>query len=109
MEHTPQNGHPTINDVGEKMKEDFAMLREAAEHRKEELLANVNQLVEEHPLAMAGAAFGVGVVLSGGLVSKAAMRVLWFGGRLYLKALMRDLVGGAASEMFAGGGEEPAF
>ena len=109
MEHTPENGSPTINDVGDKMREDFAMLREAAERRKDEIVANVNQLVEQHPLAMVGAAFGVGVVLSGGLVSKTAMRAVWFGGRLYLKSLVRDLVGKAATELFNSAGGDPAF
>jgi hypothetical protein len=87
-----RTGEPTMQDVGEHMKQDFAELRAAAERRRDEVLSQVRELVDQHPLAAVGAAFGAGYLLSGALLSRMTFRLALLGARWYAGRMVRDLV-----------------
>ena len=83
---------PTIGEATAHMRDDVAQLREAAERRGDEVIEQIRSLVVEHPLAAVGAAFGIGYLLSGALVSRTTLRFGLLGARWYAGRMMRDLV-----------------
>lgn len=82
----------SIRDLGESIRADFIQLGEAAEQQSRQLVEQLRTWVIDHPLTAVGAAFGVGFALSGGIVSRNAMRLLGWGGRLYARKTLSDLV-----------------
>lgn len=82
--------------------DDFKSMMETVQQRGSEMLETGKQWVTEHPLAAIGAAFGVGFVLAGGLVSKTTLRVLKLGARLYFRRFVGDLVSKGTQELFGG-------
>lgn len=88
--------NPSIGEATAHMRDDVQQLREAAERRGDEVIEQVRSLVDEHPLAAVGAAFGLGYLLSGALVSRTTLRFAVLGARWYAGRMMRDLVAPAA-------------
>src|SRR4051794_26993688 len=84
---------PSIRDIGGTVKQDLSQLRDVVEHRRDELLGQVRDLVAEHPVAAVGVAFGAGYVLSGALFSRLTWRVLSVGARWYAGRMLQGAVG----------------
>jgi hypothetical protein len=97
---TRTTGDPSIREIGDQVKQDISHLREAAERRRDEVLGQARDFVQEHPVIAVGAAFGAGYVLSGALFSRMSLRLLGFGARWYAGRMLR----GAA---FGGGFGSP--
>ena len=101
MENTNDTA-ATAFEGGERSADDLKSMMETVQQRGSEMLEVGKAWVTEHPLAAIGAAFGVGFVLAGGLVSKTTLRVLKLGARLYFRRFVSDLVGKGAQELFGG-------
>jgi hypothetical protein len=95
MENDQQQ--PSLSEVGDKVREDFDMFREAVQRETAEIRHTANQFIQEHPFYAVGAAFGVGFLLSGGLFSKATAKTLKFGTRFLMGKLIRNLIAGAGA------------
>jgi hypothetical protein len=90
---------PSLAEASDKMRDDFALLREAFQRETDHFAQEARRYVEEHPYASVGAAFGVGFLLAGGLFSRTTARGLSFGARFLLGRVIRQLLGGAAVGM----------
>lgn len=101
MEHTNDPGSASFDADGPRT-DDIRRLAETVQQRGGELYEMSRKWVSEHPMAAVGAAFGVGFVLAGGLVSKATLRIAMMGARLYFRRFVGDLVGKGAQELFGG-------
>jgi len=99
---------PSIREVGERVKQDLGALRGAAERERDQVLEQVRRLVDEHPLASVGAAFGAGYLLSGALFSRATMRLVRFGVRYYLGRYVREAFGAGLEQALSGEGSAGA-
>jgi hypothetical protein len=89
-----------MGDASRHVRADLDELRAAAERRRDELVAKLHDIVDEHPFVAVAAAFGAGYALSGALVSRFTMRLLSLGGRLYFGRLVEERLG----SRFAGDG-----
>jgi hypothetical protein len=94
-----ESEHPSLSEVGEKVRQDFGMFREAVQRETDELTRNARAYVEQHPYAAVGAAFGIGFLLAGGLFSKMTARTLKFGTRFLVGRALRQLIAGAGAGM----------
>ena len=92
---TPSKETPSLQEVGERVRADIDMLRDAVERPVTELRDAAYSFVDEHPLAAVGAAFGVGYVLAGGLFSKTTGRVVRFGARFLIGKMIKQVLSGA--------------
>jgi hypothetical protein len=84
---------PSMREVGERMREDVYMLRDAAGRRRDELLDQGRRFVDQHPLAAVGIAFGLGYLISGALLSRTTGKLLRLGARFYLRRLLHSGIG----------------
>ncbi len=91
--------HPSLSEVGDKMREDLSELREAVQRETDELARNARSYIEQHPYAAVGAAFGIGFLLAGGLFSRTTARALGFGTRFLVGRMVRQLIAGAGAGM----------
>src|SRR5262245_49088626 len=87
---------PTMGSSLGKIKSGASDLGAALGARREELADRLGAFVRERPFAAAGAAFGIGYLLGGGLFSRVSTRLLGVGLRVGVIALARQLVGGLA-------------
>lgn len=94
-----EDKNPSLSEVGDRLRDDIGMIREAVERETSQLRETALGFVKEHPFYAVGAAFGVGFVLSGGLFSKATARTLSFGTRFLLGRFMKQLIAGAGAGM----------
>ena len=97
-----------LHGAGERVAADIDQLREAVLQRTGEIRNTVNGFVQEHPYLAVGAAFAAGYVISGALVSRTTGRLLGFGMRFLVGAMVKQAVSGAGLGMIAGnlgGGE----
>lgn len=99
-----------LHDAGERVAADIDQLREAVMQRTGEIRDTMNGFVREHPYMAVGAAFAAGYVISGALVSRTTGRLLGFGMRFLLGAMVKQAVSGAGLGVIAGslGGEPEA-
>lgn len=87
-------GNPNMSEVGEQLRGDFEMLRQVVTEKTDQIRNTVGTFVDEHPIAAVGAAFGIGYLLSGALYSKTTGRLLGFGTRFLVGALLKQAVAG---------------
>ena len=85
---------PALEEVSEQV--DLGELGRAARARSAQLVEQVTAFVDEHPYASIGMAFGVGYLLSGALLSRATLKALGFGGRVFAGGLLKQLLAGGA-------------
>jgi hypothetical protein len=97
---------PSLGEIGDRLREDLSMLRDAAERSRDQALDRVLGFVNEHPFAAVAVAFGAGFALSGALLSRTTARLAWLGGRLYLAQLMRGAIGESLLGLVGGAREE---
>jgi hypothetical protein len=107
MDQVRPDDEPSIREAGERVRDDLERLREAAERRRAQLLGELQRLVAEHPLGAVAAAFGVGYLLSGALLSRTTARVLGIGARIYLGQMVRGGLGEQLLGAFAGEAPSP--
>jgi hypothetical protein len=79
------------------------MLRSAFDRERLELQERAKTLFEDHPVAVVAAGFGLGFVLGGGLLSRAAIPALGLCARAYAG----DLLGRVLSGVEQGGAAVP--
>jgi hypothetical protein len=96
---------PSIEEVAERVREDLWMLRDAASRRRDELYDRARGFIDQHPLAAVGAAFALGYVLSGALLSRATVRVAVLAGRLFLGRAMRAAAESGVEAVHGNGAE----
>lgn len=101
METSDDDTEPTLREAGEQLRDDFALLRSALGNRAGELRDRLSSLVEEHPLAVVGCAFGAGYLLSGGLYSRSSGRLVRLATRLALAAVVRGTIARGGLEVLA--------
>jgi hypothetical protein len=92
-----ESDEPSLSDVGEKVRQDFQLFREAVQRETGELRERARTYVDQHPWAAVGAAFGIGFLLSGGLFSRATARTLAFGTRFLIGRAIKQLIAGAGA------------
>lgn len=92
---------PRLSELGDRMREDFSLLGEALRRETQGLRETVSTMVNEHPYATMGAAFGVGFLLAGGLFSRTTARTLSFGTRFLVGKLLRMALMGAGTSFLA--------
>lgn len=97
QEFTSSENGPRLAEVRERMREDFSLLGEALRRETSGLRESALALVNQHPYAAMGAAFGVGYLLAGGLFSRATARTLSFGTRFLVGKLLRTALMGAGT------------
>jgi hypothetical protein len=93
----------SLDEVGARMREDAQLIGEALRREAAEVRRAVGGFVERHPYQAAGAAFALGFLLSGGLISRTTFRALAFASRLVVVRLVRQLVGAAGLEVIFNG------
>jgi hypothetical protein len=81
-----------LDELKERAERDAEELRHAAMKRGSQLRDAAFSFVQEHPYAAVGAAFGVGYLVSGALLSRSTFRLLGIGGRLFAGALIKQLI-----------------
>ena len=91
-----------LHAAGERVAADFDQLREAMLQRTGEIRDTVTGFVQEHPYMAVGAAFAAGYVISGALVSRTTGRLLGFGMRFLVGAMIKQAVSGAGLGIIAG-------
>src|SRR4051812_12065356 len=91
----------TIDDVKQRVGENFEGVREELGERVQEIRDTVNNYVDANPLAAVGIAFGVGYLLSGALFSRTTFKAASIGGRFALGGLLKQLVAGIGPGMIA--------
>ena len=84
----------TMDDVKQRVGENFEGVREELGERVQEIRDTVNNYVDANPLAAVGIAFGVGYLLSGALFSRTTFKAASIGGRFALGGLLKQLVAG---------------
>lgn len=92
MENTPHGTTRPTSDIGAQAREDFHMMREAAQKHGSDFIEGWRSFVEEHPFAAVGAAFGIGFALSGGLMSRATFKIGSLVARLYGRRFIGELL-----------------
>lgn len=98
---TEAPGNPNVSEVSEQLRGDFEMLRQAVTEKTDQIRNTVGTFVDEHPIAAVGAAFGIGYLLSGALYSKTTGRLLGFGTRFLVGALLKQAVAGGGLGLLA--------
>jgi hypothetical protein len=83
-----------INEVADRVGENFEEVKSRLGQRTRDLQSSVQQFVDDNPLGAVGIAFGVGYLLSGALFSRATFKAVSVGGRLVAGGLMRQLAAG---------------
>src|SRR5512146_1362723 len=99
----------TMDDVKQRVGENFDEVREELGERVQEIRTTITNYVDAHPLAAVGMAFGVGYLLSGALFSRTTFKAATLGGRFALGGLFKQLVAGIGPGLIAaamGGREE---
>ena len=91
----------TMDDVKQRVTENFEGVREEVGERVEEIRDTVTNYVNAQPLAAVGIAFGVGYLLSGALFSRTTFKAASIGGRFALGGLVKQLVAGIGPGMIA--------
>jgi len=91
----------TMDDVKQRVGENFEGVREELGERVQEIRDTVNNYVDANPLAAVGVAFGVGYLLSGALFSRTTFKAASIGGRFALGGLLKQLVAGIGPGMIA--------
>src|SRR5262249_7317217 len=94
MEKTT-NHPPSIREAGDQLRDDITHLRDAVVQTERQLVEQATRWVEKHPLGAVGAAFGVGYLLSGALVSRSTAKAVGIGGRILFGWLARQALAGA--------------
>jgi len=89
----------SMDDVKERVEENFNELREGIGERTQEIRETISNYVDANPLAAVGVAFGVGYLLSGALFSRTTFKAATFGGRFALGGLVKQLVAGIGPGM----------
>ena len=84
----------TMDDVKQRVGENFDEVREELGERVQEIRDTVSNYVEAHPLHAVGIAFGVGYLLSGALFSRTTFKAASIGGRFALGGFLKQLVAG---------------
>jgi hypothetical protein len=87
-----QSGTPTVEDIGERVREDIKLIRRAAERQRDQIVDRIQSMVEQQPFLAVGAAFGIGYLLSGALFSRATAKMLLLTGRLAFGVLLREVM-----------------
>jgi ElaB/YqjD/DUF883 family membrane-anchored ribosome-binding protein len=99
---------PSIGEIGDRVREDLALLAEAAVRRRDEIVDGARRFVDERPLTAVGLAFAAGYALSGALVGRFTLRLVGLGARFALGRLVRGLaVDGAVAAILDGRAKEP--
>lgn len=99
----------TMDDVKQRVSENFDEVREELGERVQEIRETVTNYVGAHPIAAVGMAFGVGYLLSGALFSRTTFKAASLGGRFALGGFLKQLVAGVGPGILAaalGGREE---
>lgn len=91
----------TMDDVKQRVSENFDEVREELGDRVQEIRETVGNYVDAHPLAAVGIAFGVGYLLSGALFSRTTFKAASLGGRFALGGLFKQLVAGIGPGILA--------
>jgi hypothetical protein len=91
----------TMDDVKQRVGENFEGVREELGERVQEIRDTVNNYVDAKPLAAVGIAFGVGYLLSGALFSRTTFKAASIGGRFAFGGLLKQLVAGIGPGMIA--------
>ncbi len=91
----------TMDDVKQRVSENFDDVREELGDRVQEIRQTVTNYVDAHPISAVGIAFGVGYLLSGALFSRATFRAASVGGRFALGGLFKQLVAGIGPGILA--------
>ncbi len=91
----------TMDDVKQRVSENFDEVREELGERVQEIRDTINNYVDAHPLASVGIAFGVGYLLSGALFSRTTFKAATLGGRFALGGLFKQLVAGIGPGILA--------
>ena len=99
---TTHNQNDGIRDAGAKVASDVENFANVARERGTELAHTGRQWVLDHPIAAVAAAFGVGYVLAGGLVSKTTLRLVQMGAKLYLRKVIGEALGNTVSQFMGG-------
>ena len=87
-----------LRDYGREVVEERDALMEAAQGAVNELSALVKEQVDERPYTVLGAAFGLGLVLGGGI----PLAVVGLGARAAAGMAMRQMVAGFVPEFTSG-------
>jgi hypothetical protein len=98
MDQTTTPQAPSLRELGERVRRDLGELRGAAERERDQIMGQLRRVVDEHPLASVGVAFGVGYLLSGALLSRTTARLVRLGVRLYVGRFVRDTLGGGIEQ-----------
>jgi hypothetical protein len=88
-----------LRDYGREVVEERDALMEAAQGAVNELSALVKEQVDERPYTVLGAAFGLGLVLGGGI----PLAIVGLGARAAAGMAMRQMVAGFVPEFTSGG------
>ena len=88
-----------LRDYGREVVEERDALMEAAQGAVSELSALVKEQVDERPYTVLGAAFGIGLVLGGGI----PLAIVGLGARAAAGMAMRQMVAGFVPNFTSGG------
>lgn len=91
----------TMDDVKQRVGENFEGLRDQLSERTQEIRETINNYVDAKPLAAVGIAFGVGYLLSGALFSRTTFKAASIGGRFALGGLFKQLIAGVGPGLIA--------
>jgi hypothetical protein len=95
-EHSPDGDSPSSAErllhQGQRLRQEFGGLFEAAEQSLDELEAFLREQLEHHPYGTLAAAIAGGYVLGGGIPSVVTKRMLELGGRIAIAALIQSFV-----------------
>jgi hypothetical protein len=88
-----------IEDVTNRVSENFNELRDELDGRTKELRDNLHSFVDSNPLLAVGVAFGVGYLLSGALVSRTTFKIASLGSRVLLGGFLKQVLAGVGPGM----------
>jgi DUF883 C-terminal glycine zipper region len=100
----------SLDEVSARVRKDAQLIGDALRREVGEIRRAAGDYVEQHPYQAAGAAFALGFLLSGGLISRTTWRSLRFASRFFAIRLLRELVSAAGVGVIFGGavgGGEP--
>jgi len=100
----------SLDEVGERVRKDAKLIGDALRREANHLRSAAGRFIEDHPYQAVGAAFAIGFLLSGGLISRTTWRSLGIASRFVVGRLARELLGAsglAAILSGADGGSQP--
>jgi hypothetical protein len=87
--------------MSERMRDDLSLFGASLRREAEELRETAYRMVNQHPYASLGAAFGVGFLLAGGLFSRTTARTLSLGTRFLVERLLRSALFSVGASLLA--------